>query len=168
MINLDEAQRKAVSAWIAEGLKLSDIQNRLSSEFGLRLTYMDVRLLVDDLKLTPKDTEPAKPAELGVPQKGPAPGQVPRPGAKSPTPERAAPAPPAPPGRVSVNVDTLAKPGAVVSGSVTFSDGNRAEWYLDDMGRLGLIPGQEGYRPSQQDVLTFQNELQTQLERLGM
>lgn len=165
MINLDEAQRKAVSAWIAEGLKLSDIQSRLSSEFGLSLTYMDVRLLVDDLKLTPKDIEPAKPAELGVPQKGPAPGQVPRPGAKSPTPERTTPAPT---GRVSVNVDTLAKPGAVVSGSVTFSDGNRAEWYLDDMGRLGLVPGQEGYRPSQQDVLAFQNELQAQLERMGM
>ncbi len=165
MINLDEAQRKTVSAWIAEGLKLSDIQTRLGAEFGLRLTYMDVRLLVDDLKLTPKDIEPAKPAQLAVPQKGPAPGQAPRPGPAIPTPERATPAPP---GRVSVSVDTLARPGTVVSGSVTFSDGNRAEWYLDDLGRLGLVPGQEGYRPSQQDLLTFQNDLQAQLERLGM
>src|SRR5438874_1428961 len=59
-MNLDEAQRKRVVAWIAEGLKLSEIQNRLVAELGLRLTYMDVRLLVDDLKLTPKDAEQPK------------------------------------------------------------------------------------------------------------
>ena len=46
-MNLDEAQRKAVADWIAQGLKLADIQNRLVSEFGLRLTYMEVRMLVD-------------------------------------------------------------------------------------------------------------------------
>src|SRR5689334_12029302 len=57
VMNLDEAQRKKVAAWIAEGLKLSEIQNRLASELDVRLTYMDVRLLVDDLKLTPKDQE---------------------------------------------------------------------------------------------------------------
>ena len=61
-MNLDEAQRKRVAAWIAEGLKLSEIQNRLASELKIHLTYMDVRLLVDDLKLTPKDAEPPKAA----------------------------------------------------------------------------------------------------------
>ena len=66
-MNLDEAQRAKVSRWIAEGLKLSDIQNRLAAEFGLRLTYMDVRLLVDDLKLTPKDIERPKSTTLGSP-----------------------------------------------------------------------------------------------------
>src|SRR5436309_2122976 len=49
-MNLDHSQRAKVSQWIAEGLKLSDIQNRLATEFGLRMTYMDVRFLVDDLK----------------------------------------------------------------------------------------------------------------------
>lgn len=164
MINLDEAQRKTVSAWIAEGLKLSEIQTRLNSEFGLSLTYMEVRFLVDDLKLTPKDIEPAKPAELGGPA-SPAPGQPPRPGAKSPAPERT---PPAPPGKVAVSVDNIARPGTVVSGNVTFSDGKAADWYLDELGRLGLMPKQEGYRPSQQDVMAFQTELQAQLERLGL
>src|SRR5216683_628050 len=61
-MNLDESQRKKVAEWIAQGLKLSEIQNRLQSELGLKLTYMEVRLLVDDLKLTPKDIEPVKPA----------------------------------------------------------------------------------------------------------
>src|SRR5499427_5545267 len=63
-MNLDEAQRKKVAAWIADGLKLSEIQNRLASDLGVRMTYMDVRLLVDDLKLTPKDVEQPKPAPV--------------------------------------------------------------------------------------------------------
>src|ERR1051325_3957201 len=60
-MNLDDVQRKTVSGWITDGLKLSEIQNRLASELGLRLTYMEVRLLVDDLKLTPKDRQPPRP-----------------------------------------------------------------------------------------------------------
>jgi transposase len=59
-MNLDESQRQKVAAWIADGAKLSEIQTRLMSEFGLKLTYMEVRFLVDDLKLTPKDPEPPK------------------------------------------------------------------------------------------------------------
>ena len=60
-MNLDETQRKKVAEWIAAGMKLSDIQNRLASELGVGMTYMEVRLLVDDLKLTPKDIERPKP-----------------------------------------------------------------------------------------------------------
>jgi len=59
-MNLDESQRQKVAAWIADGAKLSEIQTRLMSEFNLKLTYMEVRFLVDDLKLTPKDPEPPK------------------------------------------------------------------------------------------------------------
>src|SRR5438309_120662 len=59
-MNLDESQRTKVSEWIGQGLKLSEIQNRLDSELKVRMTYMEVRMLVDDLKLTPKDHEPAK------------------------------------------------------------------------------------------------------------
>jgi len=55
----------------------------------------------------------------------------------------------------------------VVSGKVTFSDGNSADWYLDQMGRLGLVPGQQGYRPPQADLQTFQEQLQQELQSLG-
>ena len=65
VMNLDESQRKKVAEWIAQGLKLSEIQNRLASELGVRMTYMDVRLLVDDLKLTPKDVETAQTRSAG-------------------------------------------------------------------------------------------------------
>jgi hypothetical protein len=167
-MNLDEAQKKTVAGWIAEGLRLSDIQKRLSADWGLNLTYMEVRFLVDDLKLTPKDIEPAKPAELGgSPAAAPGSSKAGGPAGKVAGPVASAVAPESGSGEVSVSVDQIARPGTVVSGKVTFSDGNKAEWYLDQAGRLGLMPTRQGYRPSQEDVMDFQTELQDQLAKLG-
>lgn len=166
-MNLDEAQRKQVAQWIGEGLKLSEIQNRLASELGIRLTYMEVRLLVDDLKLTPKDAEPPKPVESAL-AAGTAAGPAARPAkakAGAAAPQGAEPA--AGPGGVSVSVDQIARPGAVVSGKVTFSDGNRAQWYFDQNGRLGLLTQEPGYRPPAADLQQFQAALETELGRMG-
>jgi hypothetical protein len=157
-MNLDEAQRRTVADWIRQGLKLSDIQNRLASELGVRLTYMEVRLLVDDLKLTPRDAEPAKPREPQIPAESappPAPAE-----SRDPLPGAA--------GRVSVSVDKIARQGAMVSGKVTFRDGNEADWYLDPSGRLGLAPQQASYRPAASDVQEFQVALDSELRKMGM
>lgn len=160
-MNLDEAQRKQVSQWIAQGLKLSEIQTRLGSELGLTLTYMEVRLLVDDLKLVPKDVEPPKPPATVAPS----PSTTPQPAPAVPDP---VPGPVAKPsGGVSVSVDQLARPGAVVSGKVTFSDGVKADWYLDQAGRLGLTSEKQGYRPSQPDLAAFQSALEGELSKMG-
>jgi len=162
-MNLDDKQRQQVAAWIAEGLKLSEIQNRIGSELGLRMTYMEVRLLVDDLKLTPKDPEPAK--AVSLPTAGPL-AAAPTATASPRQPETSAPA--APPGGVSVTVDQLARTGAMASGKVTFSDGQKADWYLDQMGRLGVVPVVKGYKPSQADVQEFQLALQDEMARMGL
>jgi hypothetical protein len=147
-MNLDDAQRLKVAAWINEGLKLAEIQKRLETEMGLRMTYLEVRLLVDDLKLKPKDPPPP-----------------PRPAAKPADPF---PPLPAAPGKVSVTVDQLARPGALVSGKVKFSDGKTAEWILDQAGRLGLVPSDKGYKPPAADVQEFQVALQQELQKLGL
>jgi hypothetical protein len=162
-MNLDEAQRKRVAEWIAEGLKLAEIQTRLGSELGLTMTYMDVRLLVDDLKLIPKDAEPPKPVEPGVSALA-AGTQLPgaQPGAAAPKP-----GPPAGGGRVSVSVDKLARPGALVSGKVTFTDGQAADWRLDQTGQLAFIPQKPGYRPPAADLQQFQMALDSELSKLG-
>jgi hypothetical protein len=168
-MNLDDEQRKKVSEWIKQGLKLSDIQTRLASELGLKLTYMDVRLLVDDLQLMPKDTERPK---VPTPTLGAGGGGGNGPAKPGPSAPRAgqAQAPAGKPGHsgVSVQVDQLARPGAVVSGKVTFSDGNQAEWYFDQMGRLGLVPQQPGYRPPAADLQQFQAALDSELTRMGL
>ncbi len=157
-MNLTEDQRQRVTAWVLQGAKLSEIQTRLAEEFKIKLTYMEVRFLVDDLKLKLKDPEPPKvvappaatPAKLTA-EKNPAPeGTLPGSG-----------------GKVSVSVDQITRPGAIVSGKVTFSDGQGADWYLDQTGRLGVVPKQQGYKPSQADVQEFQIALQQEVAKLG-
>ena len=155
-MQLTDDQKREVAAWISNGAKLSEVQQRLGEEFGIRLTYMEARLLVDDLKLVPQ--EKAEPAEK-----------------KPAQPEAAAPAIPAstdataPAGKgVCLEVDSIMRPGALVSGRVTFSDGVSAEWSLDQTGRFGLLPSQEGYRPSQADLADFRKKLERELARLGI
>ena len=164
-MNLNESQKQAVTSWVAGGMKLSEIQNRLVSEFGLRLTYMEVRFLVDDLKLKLADPEPPKPATpaptapaAAVPTADATPELEAAPVEDSPQPAS---------GKVSVTVDQLTRPGALVSGKVKFSDGASADWYLDQTGRLGVVPQQQGYKPSALDVQEFQMALEREMVKLG-
>ena len=156
-MNLDEAQRQRVTAWVLQGAKLSEIQNRLAEEFSIKLTYLEVRFLVDDLKLKLKDPEPPKVVEPPIAPKTAT--------AAALLGDEASPPPIG--GKVSVTVDQITKPGAIVSGKVTFSDGQNAEWYLDQTGRLGVVPKQQGYKPTQADVQQFQLALQQEVAKLG-
>lgn len=166
-MNLDETQKQQVSTWIEEGLKLSEIQGKLDSELGIRLTYMEVRFLIDDLSLKPQDPveapadppadPPADAAGEGLPDAGDPTGLPSDP--LSPDSEGS--------GGISLTVDRVMRPGSVVSGKVTFSDGVTAEWYLDQVGRLGLVPSTPGYKPSQDDVMAFQSRLQSELAKQG-
>lgn len=143
-MKLTPEQQQTVAAWVRDGASLSDVQKRLESDFNIRLTYMDVRFLIDDLNL-----------ELATPQPVFAPPPV-------------APEPVAQPGNVRVSLDRLARPGALVSGSVTFSDGITAQWHLDQMGRLALNPSTPGYQPSESDIADFQIELRSAIEKSGL
>jgi hypothetical protein len=146
-MSLTDDQKAAISKWIEQGASLSDIQKRLKEEFQISLTYLETRLLADDLKLSLKETErPIEPPPL-------------------PTAEKTSPAAI---GKVSVTIDQITRPGAMVSGRTTLSDGQTAEWYLDQAGRLGLNPSTPGYRPSQQDVMDFQIELEKLARNQGL
>ena len=161
-MNLTDAQKQQISTWLEQGLKVADVQKKMVTELGVTMTYMEVRFLLDDLRLKPKDPEPPKVPEPTSPL-APAP-------AAGASPESLAPVPAAGPaaiGAVKLAVDALARPGTVVSGKVTFSDGQTADWYLDQMGRMGVVPVQKGYKPSQADVLEFQELLQMELQKLG-
>ena len=168
-MKLSDVQNQKVVEWIQQGLKLSEIQGRLETEFGVIMTYMEVKFLLADLELRPKDQEtpkgsttlvgsPSVPAEVPPQTLSSASGQDLPSGTAMPA---------GVPGSVSVSVDALTKPGAVVSGQVVFSDNKTADWYLDQNGRLGLAPAEKGYKPSQMDVMAFQTELQTQLAKIG-
>lgn len=169
-MKLDDTQKQKITAWIAEGLKLSDIQKRIVTEFGLAPTYMETRFMVDDLKLVPID--PVRPKEDKLPMLS-----APAPGAAGAGSAGAAPLPsisetggesPVPGGAVTVSVDQVTRPGSLVSGTVRFSDGQTGTWYMDQMGRLGVAPTQQGYKPSAADVEAFQKQLEGELTRLGL
>ena len=195
---LTEEQKADVAKWFAAGASLDEIQKRMKTEFGVHMTYLDLRLMVADLP-QPVETEPATrddPAHDASTRDDPV-REVPAPPRRgtssSGTPDSsgasssgqasddgtsAAPkrydldAPDADEGKPSpdvvVEMDTLTIPGTYASGDVTFSDGTKAKWYLDQQGRLGLGNAPEGYRPSQSDAALFQARLVEALRARGL
>lgn len=160
-MKLTDAQKKQVADWVKAGIPLGEIQNRIKSEFGVSLSYLDVRLLVDDLKVpvkdpeTPKDEKKSNKEDKKIHKD------------KQIDKEEDAEFPPMAGGKVKVTVDKVTRPNAMISGKVTFSDGQKADWYLDPMGRLGILPEKQGYRPPQSDFYAFQMELQRAMEKEG-
>ena len=154
MARLTPAQISKVSAWVAEGATLSQIQERLSSQLEVAMTYMDVRFLVDDLNLALIEKEEPKKPEEPVAEATPAEAAVPAETAQGA-------------GVVTVEVDTIAQPHAMVSGHVTFSDGEKADWYIDHQGRPGMAARTPGYRPTPQDITDFQVKLDAALRQAG-
>ncbi len=190
---LNEEQKAEVAKWFAAGASLDEIQKRMKAEFGVHMTYLDLRLMVADLpqpvEAPPaEDVPPAAPARndsdgadptrdgsaRNVPapprrvasdsnapdsetsDNGPAPGSVPAPDGVPPAAD------------LTVEVDALTIPGTFASGAVTFSDGTKAKWYLDQQGRLGLADAPQGYRPSPGDAALFQARLVEALRRRGL
>jgi hypothetical protein len=161
-MTLTDSQKDQVRQWLLQGSKLSEVQKRLESDFGLRPTYMEVRFLVDDLKVIPKDPELPKKV---VPPPGPSSEAK---SVEQPLGLMPALAEPSPASAgVKVMVDSVTRPGTMVSGRATFSDGESATWYIDQMGRPGLSPETKGYRPSKADMQEFQLALEQELVKLG-
>jgi hypothetical protein len=142
---LSDDQKSSLHAWAAEGASIADLQKRIKEDFGIAITYMDARFLVLDLGIELRDSpkEEAQPALEDAPAK------------------------PVPTGVVTVTMDSLALPGALVSGKVSFSDGETAIWMLDQYGRPGLDADTPGYRPSPEDIVEFQKQLAELVRKSG-
>jgi len=196
-MNLTPEQKDAVAGWVAAGDNLSAVQKKLTEKFSISMTYRDVRFLVDDLNLDIKDPAPkadasdvskvpaakaAAPADrppgrkgfldkakekLGL-AKGEAPAEDDAVEEPEFAPEDEAAAGGA--GAVSISVDKVTLlPGAVASGTVTFSDGVTGKWIVDNYGRPALTDvSKPGYRPSPADAQAFMQELGMALQRKGL
>ena len=171
MTGLSQEQLAEVAKWFAGGASLDEIQKRINGEFGVHLTYLDVRLMVAELPQPVEDEadEPSAPSSTAVSTAPNSPADLTdATDPKDPT----APMVPGeelpPAGEIEVVVDPLAPPGCIACGSVTFSDGNTGKWMLDQMGRLGLSGLPEGYRPSPEDSAQFQPKLVAALRARGL
>ena len=175
-MELSEEQKKTVAVWIADGLKLSEIQERMGDLWGMRITYMEARFLVDDLKLMPKDPEPpAQPASdlantegHGADADGAVDPLLGQPGDPASAGDLHGEDQSKSAGGVTVKVDTITRPGAMVSGRAEFSDGQSVQWHIDQFGRMGMVPPSPGYRPPAEDIPKFQVLLDQELSRMGM
>lgn len=162
-MQLTDDQKKAMRKWAAEGASLSDVQKRLAEQFGLKVTYLDLRFAMLDLGAEVKDRQASNVPPM--PSRAAAKGHEPEPEPVEPEVEEESF--PGGGGSVSVEIDRIIKPGAIVSGSARFSDGVKANWSLDQMGRLALDAGKPGYRPSDEDVRAFQVEISRELQKRG-
>ena len=182
---LDDRQKELVRQWAAEGAGLSEVQRRIKDEFGVSMTYMDVRFLMLDLHADVKDKPEPKPADQGSEVRGQGSGndlptaeqddgtgdnrQTVKPSngqtdADDESEEDGYTPPGMDGGNVTVELDRVVRAGAIASGSVTFSDGVTGNWYVDQMGRLGITKvSKPGYQPSRADIEAFQMELQSTL-----
>ncbi len=155
---------------LADGITLSEIQSLVNAEFKQNMTYMDIRIMASELEVDWKKFDPEKkveaPAEAGAaPAENVAPAEADSAEDAAPA-ENTAAAPEMPDlSDTVIEVSKIARPGMMFSGSVTFANGATAEWFLDNMGRLGLDDLQ-GENPSEEDVRKFQIALQLELRKL--
>lgn len=144
-MNLTEEQQNTVRDWAAAGAGLSEIQTRLAAELDIHISYMETRFLMLDLNAKIKDKEepkkkPEEPAEkvYDLDEEAGAEPEV---------------------GGVSVEINKIAHPGFALTGTVVFSDGVKADWGITQDGRFSLDAEKPGYRPSNDDLKTFQLKL---------
>jgi len=142
---LTDEQKTSLKQWAAEGASIADLQKRLKDDFEIAITYMDARFLVLDLgiEIVEATKEEKKPQEEEILSA------------------------PVPTGAVTVTIDNIALPGALVSGKVTFSDGETGIWMLDQYGRPGLDADTPGYRPTPEDIVEFQKQLSELVRKNG-
>lgn len=149
--SLSEEQVAQIQSWADEGDGLSEIQDKLGSEMDVRVTYMEMRFLLDDIGVQLKsDPEPEKQEpEEEAPPETPEAGEENLPEASE-----------GDAAEVTVTVDQVQRPGTAISGTVSFGGENTATWSLDQMGQLGMKPNNEGFRPTEEQVMAFQKKLQ--------
>lgn len=147
--DLSDEQIATIRQWVSEGAQMAEVQRRLKEDFGFNVTYMDTRFLALDLDLKFQVDEEEKPETPGAPVIGEGDDAAPAGGAS---------------GEVTATLDQVARPGAMVSGTVTFSDGVKGVWLIDEMGRPSIDPDQPGYQPTEADLMSFQDKLRTLLD----
>lgn len=140
---LTPEQKEALKQWAAEGATMSDLQGHLKEDFGHTLTYMDTRFLILDLGIELVEAPKVEPKKEEKPVLVPT-------------------------GKVTTTMDSLTLPGALVSGKVTFSDGETGIWMLDQNGRPGLDPDTAGYSPTREDIMEFQTQLRDLIQKSGL
>ena len=135
----NEEIKVLIKEMLDQGLTLGEILKELDKQHGVGMTFMELKFLASEIDYDwsvpepPEEDEPEEDEEENEVQEG----------------------------QTVVEVNKLARPGAVLHGSVTFVSGASADWVLDQFGRLGFENNQG--EPTQEDIEDFKLELQKTL-----
>ncbi|HCE42997.1 MAG TPA: hypothetical protein DET40_05580 [Lentisphaeria bacterium] len=160
-MNRDEV-KKIVYENLQQGLSLSDIQKVLHDK-GEIITFLDLRLLASELEnldwkklagekdVPPPETKKKEETADKADKTEPEGEEDVISGDKGEWS-----------GGTKIEISKITRPGVALSGSATFASGVKADWFVDQMGRLGLEKATG--KPTPEDVKGFQEELQKQLQ----
>ena len=151
--SLSAEQISNIQAWADSGDGVPEIQKKLRDEFEFRVTYLETRFLLEDLKIELLPTPEPEPAPEAAAEEAV---------------EGEAPADTSGAGGAKVSVDTVLRPGAIISGRVDFGGGKTAAWWLDQMGRLGMDASDPTFRPDEAQMIAFQSELRKVIQKSGL
>lgn len=134
--------KSTVAKLLNKGESLGNILKILDVEYGLKMTFLDLRILASEIENIDWTKDEEKP-EAAVKE------------------SKTAKEPEDTTGRTVVEINRLTRPGVAMHGSVKFASGASADWILDQMGRLGLEKSKGS--PTPEDIKEFQQELQKAL-----
>jgi hypothetical protein len=127
-----------------KGLTDNEILNYVLEELNENMSYMDLRILRADYEEEHPET---------VEEPEPEPEETEEEAAEAKAGEM-------------IEMDSIRKPGSLLSGSGNLPSGARINWALDQSGRISIQPEGEA-QPTQEDLQIFQEELQSELMKRG-
>jgi hypothetical protein len=154
-----EERKQVVRELLGKGQTLSQILDTLHKEKSDPITYMDLRLLLSEMP-DAKLPEKEPPKTVLPPAGSPGPGTLQDSGPAAVGKETGG-------GKLSISVDQVPAPGAMLSGYARFSSGAKAHWFLDEMGRLGVEPELGSSKATPKDMQEFTAELRRMLQQTG-
>ncbi|MBR4900553.1 MAG: hypothetical protein IKZ46_06405 [Victivallales bacterium] len=177
-----------IASQLNAGVSLSDVQTKLAQEYGVKMTYFELRMLAMGLAVDWEKQDKPKPAATPAPVVAVAPQEATandgtvaddnafdtepeaedvEPEADDDEEEEAADDEEAAEGETKIVLDETPHPGAALSGTAVFASGASGKWALSRNGRLGFEPDEGSAEPDENDWQLFQVELQKTIQSIG-
>ena len=171
-----------IASQLNAGVSLSDVQTKLAQEYGVKMTYFELRMLAMGLAVDWEKQDKPKPAAapapvVAAPQQAAADDDMAAAddfNADDAEDTEAEPADDddneepgddeAADGETKIVLDETPHPGAALSGTAVFASGASGKWALSRNGRLGFEPDEGSKEPDENDWQLFQAELQKTLQ----
>ena len=142
----DAELRTLVEALREEDKSLNEILDVLHKEHKVRITFLELRMLVAEIE----KSEPVK-----------------KPRKKEKERDETLADEPAADLGTQVTIDQIMQPGAQLSGSANLQSGAKIKWSVDAMRRLNVSLEPGSSQPTEQDIRQFQQALGQKLQRGG-